>query len=69
MTLRQPQAFVVINGADYPVTSVEVMQARTKNSDTFWCEIPLRIIGDVTGKDISAQVFMSNDGVADTLDL
>ena len=67
MTLRQPQAFVVINGADYPVTSVEVMQARTKNSDTFWCEIPLRIIGDVTGKDISAQVFMSNDGVADTL--
>lgn len=67
MTLRQPQAYVVINGAQYPVTSVEVMQSRTKNSDTFWCEIPLELIGDVTGKDVTAQVYMGNDQVADTL--
>ena len=67
MSLTQPKAYVVVNGQQYGVSAVEVRQSRTKNSDTFWCEIPLPLIGDVTGTDVAVQVYMGNDGVADTL--
>lgn len=40
MTLRQPRAFIIVNGTTMNCTSVDVQMSKTHKSDTFHCEIP-----------------------------
>jgi len=40
VTLRQPRAFIIVNGSTLNCISVDVQMSKTHKSDTFHCEIP-----------------------------
>lgn len=67
MSLRSPLALVVINGAPIAPESVSVTQSRDKNSDTFHADVPMAMVGNLGADNITAQVYMGNDGDASTL--